>query len=1507
MPLGGRAPLYDPQFEHDGCGVGFVANIAANRTHEIVEHSIEAVRRVAHRGAFDADAKTGDGSGLMLQVPSTLFRQEYERLTRLRPTTGPIGVGMLFLPPRSEAAHPVFKNLVEEVFLKRGMTRFVWRHVPTDDSVLGDKGLATKPAIQQLLVVFPEKTLPIEADRELYAARREIESRAAQSMDTGLYVVSFSCRTIVYKGLLTGMSLADFFPDLRNPEFKSAFGMFHQRYSTNTFPNWHLAQPFRMLAHNGELNTIQGNRNWTRAREGHMVSDVWGDDIDYLRPVIPDGASDSANLDNVLELLTLSGRSAPHAMVMLIREAWKAHSVFNDDVRAFFEYHACLNEPWDGPAAVVFSDGDVVGAILDRNGLRPARYEITRDGLIVLGSEVGLLNLDDSEVVEKGRLGSGNMIAVDLVNGRLVAGKQIKRELAARRPYRSWVAENLTRLPEQPVEVHATRRDREAADTVQQQICFGYSAEEFRLVLEPMVLGGKEPVGSMGDDTPLAVLSGKPKLLSSYFAQRFAQVTNPPIDSIRERAVMNLSSNLGRRRNWLAETPEHARQVRLASPIISDTDLDLMRSRFTPGKVREISLLCDVTGGVAAMREHLDTVSFAAEEAAKSGCELLILSDRGVNSDNAPLPILLAVGAVNNHLLRVGERLQCDIVAESGEPRDVHQFATLIGYGAGAINPYFTYRSILEHFAGDETPGRRPAELLSRYREALNSGLLKILSKMGISILSSYRGAQIFEAVGINRGVIAHCFSGTPSRISGVGLKEILTDAFVRHWHAFGDNALSAPPDAGLYRFRRKGEAHAWIPAMHRAMVDLRREPDSASHYRKFALAGDNHAPIAIRDLLRFKRTQESLTIDEVESVESLRTRFTTAGMSLGALSPEAHEALAVAMNRIGGRSNTGEGGEDSGRFYPLPSGDSKNSAIKQVASGRFGVTAEYLVHATEIEIKMAQGSKPGEGGQLPGHKVNGLIARLRHSVPGVTLISPPPHHDIYSIEDLSQLIHDLKQVNPEAKICVKLVAQTGVGTVAAGVAKALADIILISGHDGGTGASPLASIKHAGGPWELGLAEAQQVLMLNNLRERVTLRTDGGLKTGRDVVVAAMLGAEEFNFGTAALVALGCVYVHQCHLNTCPVGIATQDPALRKKFHGRPEVLVGYLTQIAQDVREILAQIGVRSLDDIVGRADLLEQIGVDGYPATALVDLWRLIPPPPDGVARRRRWKRNHRLEAPLNERLVRHARGAIEGGTPVKLQYKIGNADRTVGATLAGEIARRYGETGLPPGTIEVLCEGSAGQSFAAWCVNGMRLILRGEANDYVCKGMSGGEVVLRTPQGTEPRPEEDVIMGNSVMYGATGGYLFARGTAGERFAVRNSGGHAVVEGVGDHGCEYMTNGVVVVLGRTGRNLAAGMTGGTAYVLDEHKKFAGRCNLSTVTLGPVAESTDLELLRGLIERHTELTASSIGARILDSWEVSSRQFWQVAPASGDTGAQECESVQAAASVPLSLLARL
>ena len=1484
------APLYDDRFEHDGCGVGFVANIAGNKTHEIVEHSIAAVCGVAHRGAFDADAKTGDGAGLTFQVPSDLFRTEYERLTRLQAPTGPIGVGMVFLPRRNEPAYWVFKSLIEEVFLKRGMTRFVWRRVPTDNSVLGDKGKATRPEIQQLLIVFSENFSRLEVDRKLYAARKEIEARAAQTVNTGLYIVSCSCRTIVYKGLLTSTALADFFPDLRNPEFRSAFGLFHQRYSTNTFPNWQLAQPFRMLAHNGELNTIQGNKNWTWAREGRMASAIWGDDIRHLRPIIPDGASDSANLDNVLELLTLSGRSAPHAMVMLIREAWKAHAVFNEDVGAFFEYHACLNEPWDGPAAAVFSDGDVVGAILDRNGLRPARYKITRNGLIVLGSEVGLLGLDDTEVVEKGRLGSGNMLSVDLVNGRLIKGKQIKRELAARRPYRSWVKENLTKLTEQPIELHTNSSKESATDLSAQQVCFGYSCEEFKYVFEPMALEGKEPIGSMGDDTPISVLSSRPRLLSSYFKQRFAQVTNPPIDSIRERAVMSLTCHLGRRRNWLAETPEHARQMRLPGPIISDRDLELIRQHRTADEIKVISLLCDAYGGVAALREHLDVVSATAEAAADDGCELLVLSDRGVNADTVPLPILLAVGAVNSHLLRVGKRLQCSIIAESGEPRDAHQFATLIGYGAGAIHPYLAYRSILEHF-GNGLDDQRPSELLSRYREALNNGLLKIMSKMGICALSSYRGAQIFEALGINRGVIARCFPGTPSRVGGVGIKEILTDAFVRHQQAFGDNALSAPADAGFFRFKQRGERHAWSPVMHRAMIGLRHEPDAAEPYRKFALAANNHAPITVRDLLRFKPTQTSLPIDEVEAVESIRPRFTTAGMSLGALSAEAHETLAIALNRIGGRSNTGEGGEDPARFYPLPNGDSKNSAIKQVASARFGVTAEYLVHAAEIEIKMAQGSKPGEGGQLPGHKVNSMIARLRRSVPGVTLISPPPHHDIYSIEDLSQLIHDLKQVSPDAKICVKLVAQAGVGTVAAGVAKALADVILVSGHDGGTGASPLASIKHAGGPWELGLAEVQQVLMLNQLRERVTLRTDGGLKTGRDIAIAAMLGAEEFNFGTAALIALGCVYVRQCHLNSCPVGIATQDANLRQKFYGTPEMLVGFLTSIAQDVREILAQLGFRTLEEIIGRTDLLEQIRVDGHPLTELVDLSQLLAPAPADAVRRGTWARNYRLKEPLNERLVRHAREALESGQPVKLHYKIDNSDRSVGATLAGEIARRYGEQGLPSGTIEITCEGTAGQSFAAWCVEGMRLILCGEANDYVGKGMNGGEVVLAPPAGSERAAEDDVIMGNSVLYGATGGTLFARGTAGERFAVRNSGSTAVVEGVGDHGCEYMTNGVVVILGRTGRNFAAGMTGGRIFALDEHDKFVNRCNLSTVVLERVTDPEDMELLRGLIERYTRLTASPLGQRLTGDWEVSGKRFWKVLPRSGDTGAQERE----------------
>ncbi len=1471
------APLYDPSFEHDGCGVGFVANISGRAEHSIIERAAHAVRCVAHRGAIASDELTGDGAGLSFEVPTPFFQQEYARLTRLAAPDGPIGVGVFFLPPAGTGAYPAFKSLVEEVLLKRGLSRFVWRPVPRDIAVLGEKALATLPAIEQLLIRFPAGTEPIDVDRQLYVTRREIEARAAWSVDTGLYIVSFSCRSIVYKGLMQSKTLSDFYPDLLNPDLQSRYAIFHQRYSTNTFPNWQLAQPFRMSAHNGEINTIQGNRYWTRAREPEIASEIWGDDVRYLEPIITEGASDSASLDNVLELLALSGRPLHHCVAMLIREAWRAHAVFNESVQAFNEFSACLNEPWDGPAALIFGDGNVVGAALDRNGLRPARYKVTRDGLIILGSEVGLLDLDDTEVVEKGRIGPGHMLVVDLVEGRLIKGKEIKQELAARKPYRDWIRDKMVKIPELPIEVRVVPGECNAG-LARQQIAFGYSSEEIRLVLEPMATEGKEPTGSMGNDAPLSVLSTRARLLPSYFKQRFAQVTNPPIDSIRERAVMSLVCNLGRRRNWLSETADHARQLQLAGPVISDADLAHAREAWGEDSIRTISILFDAEGGTAALLDRLDAICNEAEEAVDAGCELLVLSDRLVDAKRAPIPILLAVGTVTTHLLRVGKRLRASVIAESGEPRDVHQVATLIGYGAGAIVPYLAYRTIAARWGGDGPEAEQAA--LDRYRSAIHKGLLKVMAKMGISVLGSYRGARIFEALGIGREVIARSFAGTPSPLGGIGWHEIARDALARHDEAWSSPEEREPEDLGIYRFKKGGEPHAWSPPVQRAILRFKRD-SSPANFTAFSAAAHRHPPIAPRDLLAFKRTQGGVPIDEVEPIEAIRRRFTTAGMSLGALSPETHETLAIAMNRIGGLSNTGEGGEDAARFYPLPNGDSKNSGIKQVASGRFGVTPEYLRHAREIEIKMAQGSKPGEGGQLPGHKVTSLIARLRRAVPGMTLISPPPHHDIYSIEDLSQLIYDLKQVNPSAKVTVKLVAEVGVGTIAAGVAKALADVILVSGHDGGTGASPLASVRHAGSPWELGLAEAQQVLMLNGLRERVTLRTDGGLKTGRDIVVAAMLGADEYNFGTAALIALGCRYVRLCHTNRCPVGIATQDEELRKKFDGTPENLIQYLNGVSQEVREILAQLGVRTIDEVIGRADLLEMSLPANAPAdAALLDLSPLIAPPPAGVTRHRVWERNTKPPECLNDRLVRHARAAVESGVPVKMRYKITNLDRTIGASVAGEIAQRHGEKGLPAGTVEVFCEGTAGQSFGAFCANGMRLVLRGEANDYVGKSMNGGEIVVIPPSDTPRETEKDLIIGNTCLYGATGGAMLIRGLVGERFGVRNSGGRAVVEGTGDHACEYMTNGVVVVIGPTGRNFGAGMTGGVAYVLDDLERFPNnRCNHETVELVRPA-GADLDELRDLIELHLAKTGSPRADRILADWDETMKRFWKVIP---------------------------
>ena len=1470
-------PLYDPRFEHDACGTGFVASITGVKSHEIVRQSIRSVCNLTHRGAVAADTQTGDGAGILTQLPVKFFVQEVDGLKARLDSEDELGVGMIFMPV-NEDAYALCKALVEHAVSRHGLGLLGWRNVPVDTSVIGDSAALTAPRVRQILVRRPRHIGALEFERQLFLVRKEIEKHLLKTRIDDFYVCSFSSRTIIYKGLMIATALDKFYPDLDNPLFESAFGIYHQRYSTNTFPTWNLAQPFRMLAHNGEINTIQGNRIWTSAREAEIASDYWGEDIRFLTPLIQSKGSDSANLDNALEALTLSGRSVLHAMMMLVPEAWRSRDDITQQAKDFYEYNECFSEPWDGPSALIFSDGSIVGATLDRNGLRPARYKITSTGLIVLGSEVGALEIDDALVVEKGRLGPGQMIAVDTARGILLKDVEIKNEIGAHKSYSDWIR-NITKLP-RLTDVDERAHNAVSGDQlVKLQICFGYSAEELPTLFKPMMEESKEPVGSMGDDAPQAILSKLPKLLPSYFRQQFAQVTNPPIDPIRERLVMSLSSKLGYRHNWFGESAEHAKQVELESPILFNSELERLRNLQDPAfQTVTISVLFPVAEGEVGMQSAVTRVCEQAERAADEGRFLIVLSDRGIDNDHAPIPILLAVGAVHNHLLRQQKRLKLSVVAETGEPRDIHHFATLIGYGANAVNPNLAFETIRSLIPAGGSHAQAFDQACANFRAAVENGILKVMSKMGISLLGSYRGAQIFEAIGIADEVVERHFTGTPTRIGGLGLKEIAGEALTRHAKAFRPERVDLT-DEGMYRYRRNGERRAWSPDALKAMQKLRIS-GSDEDYDHLKKALSNSVPIGIKDLLEFKKVNLPVPVEEVEQVEDIRRRFTTAAMSLGSLSPEIHETIAIAMNRIGGKSNSGEGGEDPRRYHALTNGDSTNSAIKQVASARFGVTAEYLASAKELEIKMAQGSKPGEGGQIPGNKVSPLIARLRKAMPGVALISPPPHHDIYSIEDLAQLIYDLKQANPRARVCVKLVSEAGVGTIAAGVAKAYADVILISGHEGGTGASPLSSIKNAGAPWELGIAEAQQVLVMNGLRERVTLRVDGGLKTGRDIVVAAMLGAEEYNFGTAALIALGCRYVRQCHLNTCPVGIATQDEKLRAKIDGNPENLIRYLDAVAGDVRQILAELGFRSLNEIIGRTDLLRQVAVTDHPKANTIDLSKIL-------ARRnyereqrfRVWYRNDKPDKPLDDIILQDVKEAIRDKTPVVKSYKIRNIHRSIGTKLSGEIAYLYGDHGLAPNTIELRLAGSAGQSLGAFLVQGVKLVLTGEANDYVGKGMCGGEIVI-APQRQRMNTTHDVIMGNTVLYGATRGSLFACGRAGERFAVRNSGALAVVEGTGDHACEYMTNGSIVVLGTVGRNFGAGMTGGIAYVLDFFGDFHKRCNTELVRFHRLEDAEDERLLLSFISRHLEATGSARAQKILMNWPEYHPMFWKIVP---------------------------
>ena len=1492
-----KGTLYRSDMERDACGVGVVAHIKGERSNSILERGLVSCCNVMHRGARDADGKTGDGAGVLTQLPYKILLPVAEEMGAKLEKPTDLAVGVFFLP-RDDNAQRQAKNLSEQIIEKHGISFIGWREVPVVVDALGKKAQITQPSIQQALVQRAPEMDDNKFERNLFMTRREIE-QSAKAEYPDLYISSFSHRTISYKALALPPALREFYDDLRNPDFETAICLYHQRFSTNTFPSWPLGQPFRMLAHNGEINTVRGNRNWLNSSEKDFQNELWGDEVRLLKEVVDPNTSDSASLDSALELFVLSGRSVEHAMAMLVPPAWRIDPRTTKEEKAFYLYHRCFQEPWDGPAALVFTDGRTVAASLDRNGLRPARFKLTEDGIFSLGSEVGTTELDDAKVIRKGRLAPGEMISVDTESGTVSENKAIKERLASRRPYGDWLKQNRVKLtskvdskPREP------QGDLDILSLTQKQVAFDVNKEEVDMMLEPMIKGGQEPVYSMGDDSALSVLSTRPRLLSSYFKQLFAQVTNPPIDPIRERLVMSLTVNLGWQRNLLAETPEHAKILSLSSPFLLDHQLDALTEFPDDFPARKIDITWPIEEKEQGLESAVDRICGEAEIAAEEGVRILILSDRAMDHQRVPIPALIAVGAVHHHLNRRHTRMRLSIVIDTGEVRDTHSAATMFGFGAQAICPYLAYETIREALENDpkgKLDGISYPDAIKHYLQGLEKGVLKIMSKMGISVLSSYQGAQIFEAVGLSRTLVDRCFAGTPSQVEGIGFWEVAAESLLRHKVAYSsptpDEAETdvkplALEDPGYNRFRRDGERHAMPNPIIKNFHTFVKTGDPEL-YEAYVEDLKKVHPVALKDLIELvPGSSGPIPISEVEPLENIRRRFTTAAMSLGALGPEAHETLAIAMNRIGGKSDSGEGGEDSKRFKPYENGDWANSKIKQVASGRFGVHTHYLVNAEEIEIKMAQGAKPGEGGQLPGHKVNELIARLRHTQPGVTLISPPPHHDIYSIEDLAQLIHDLKEVNPEAKVCVKLVAESGVGTIAAGVAKANADVILISGHDGGTGASPLSSIKHAGLPWELGLAETQQVLMLNGLRGRVTLRTDGGLRTGKDIVMAAALGAEEFNFGTIAMIAMGCVYVRKCHLNTCPVGIATQDPKYRAKFKGEVEHVVNFFNAVAQDVRKHMAELGVANLDDMIGRPEFLRQREVPDHPKANTISLGRVLADLTNeeegNLTRICDQPRNDGIhEPPLDDQIIEDAKDAIEKGKSVSLSYNVVNTNRNIGTKLAGTLARHYQSNhGLEDGAIDLQFSGSAGQSFGTFLCGGVRMTLTGEANDYVGKGMCGGEIIVKAPEQRAFDPGENSIMGNTVMYGATGGHLFANGRAGERFCVRNSGGVAVVEGVGDHGCEYMTNGLVVILGQTGKNFGAGMSGGLAYVLDENGDFPQMINGEMIELVPLEDKEDIDTLKALIHRHMEHTGSERAKKVLTDWDVYQPKFHKVQP---------------------------
>jgi len=1480
--------LYDPKNEKENCGIGFVANMKGRATHEIIRQGIEVLNKLEHRGACGSDPLTGDGAGLLIQMPHKFFKSQCPKIDIELPEQGKYGTGLVFFP--KDARIHSFLDIFNKIIKQEGLSLLGWRKVPVDNTTIGHVAREAEPEIWQPFIAQGENPIDQEElERRLYKVRKlvgkEIHYAGEAEYFVSFYICSLSTRTFCYKGQLMSNQLETYFLDLKDPEIESALALVHSRYSTNTFPSWGRAQPMRLIAHNGEINTVRGNQNWMRAREGMFDNDLFPE-IDKILPVIAPGGSDSADFDHALEMLALTGRSLPHAIMMMIPEPWSGHESMTEEKKGFYEFHASMMEPWDGPASIAFTNGEMIGAILDRNGLRPSRYIVTKDDLVVMASEVGVLPIDESNILFKGRLEPGKMFLVDLKEGRIITDDEIKKQISTRKPYSKWIKENQINLADLPASKKTLEVD---VDSLRKrQIAFGYTKEDIKFIISSMIAQGEEPTGSMGNDTPLAVLSQRPQLLFHYFKQLFAQVTNPAVDSIREELVMSMEITLGEEKNLLSESPSHCRKLKLSHPILTVEEIEKIKSLDKNDlKSAVLPITFPVSEKSGALKKAMDNLCSQVSKCIENGATIIVLSDRGVDDGNAAIPSLLAVSGVHHHLLQNKTRTKVGLVIESGEPKEMMHFALLIGYGAGGVCPYLAYETALETvkeniFVKDV----KPELAVSNYIKSTRKGLFKIIAKMGISTIQSYRGAQIFEAVGLNDEFVSQFFTGTPSRVGGAGIDIVEREVLSRHQLAYAKvHHLPDTLDAGgSYHWRRGGEEHMINPNSIALLQHATRSNDYGL-FKKFSRNADeeNTRRCTLRGLMKFKK-RNSISIEEVEPVSEITNRFCTGAMSIGSISREAHETLAIAMNRLGGKSNTGEGGEDPIRNTLDSNGDSRRSKIKQVASGRFGVNSYYLANADEIQIKVAQGAKPGEGGQLPGHKVSEYIAKIRNSTPGVTLISPPPHHDIYSIEDLQQLIFDLHNANPVADVSVKLVAEVGVGTIAAGVSKARAEGVLISGHDGGTGASPQTSIKHAGLPWELGLSETQQVLVLNDLRGRIRVQVDGQFKTGRDVVIGGMLGADEIGFSTITLITMGCVMMRKCHLNTCSVGVATQDPELRKKFSGIPDHVVNLFTFIAMEVREVMADLGFRKFEDLIGRVDCLEARDAVEHWKSKGVDVGNILhrPEVPDTVATHNTSKQDLSvdLDGALDHKLINDATKSFDSKESVQLEYRITNTQRAVGAMLSYKISKKFGEEGLPEDTIAINFKGSAGQSFGAFLANGVTFNLLGDANDYVGKCLSGGKIIISPPPESTIIPEENIIAGNVILYGATGGKIFLRGLVGERFCVRNSGGEAVVEGVGDHGCEYMTGGTVVVLGETGRNFAAGMSGGIAFVLDRNKQFDLHCNKGLVDLVPVEEDEDAEQLKALILEHYQYTKSTVAKKILDEWEETLGQFVKVFP---------------------------